>query len=377
MNPRWTRSTTVAFAKLIVVLAFVVVLAACTTVVPPVRSTNPVWSPDGHLIAYECYEDGPHISSFEFGIAEYTKDASEICVIDINGQNKMRLTHNSTADVSPIWSPDGHQIAFIRSDGLYVINSDGTNLRHLVENRWITSAAWSPDGQRLAFGECQHKQPGRFSVVDNDGKNLVTLTDEPGLMSEYPMNAYPIWSPDGLQLAYASSKGDCDTPADSTLRLKVLDIPSGISCDVLNRDLYGLRDVSWLANDEISLAFSDSAAVGWETDLYVADINTGSTTEHLFGGMRDAIHYARSHDRASIAYSTPVGEIYLDSSAFDNPKEIWRADNTIYSLSWSPDDQSLLVNSRYPVSGTQNSQSTEVIWLISRDGSSATRLTNP
>jgi Tol biopolymer transport system component len=377
MNIRWMNPTIPMLIKLVTGFVFVFALAACTTAVPPVRSTNPVWSPDGRLIAYQCYEDGPHISSFEFGIAQYTRDAAEICVMDINGQNKTRLTHNSTADVSPIWSPDGHQIAFIGSDGLYVINSDGTNLRHLVEDRWITSAAWSPDGRRLAFGECQHKQPGRFSVVDNDGKNLVTLTDEPGLMSEYPMNAYPTWSPNGLQLAYASSKGGCDTPADSTLRLKVLDIPSGTSRDVLSRDLYGLRDVSWLTADEISLAFNESAAIAWRTDLYIVNVTTGDIIEQLFGGMRDAVHYAMSHDRASIAYSTPLGEIYTASSSFDHIQEIWNADDTIFSLSWSPDDQFLLVNSYYPVSGNQNRQYTEVIWLISRDGSSAARLTNP
>jgi Tol biopolymer transport system component len=329
VNPRWTRSTTATSAKLAVVFAFVVVLAACTPVVPPVRSTGAVWSPNGRLIAYECYEDGPHTSSFEFGIAEYTKDAAEICVMDITGQNKTRLTHNNTADVSPVWSPDGRQIAFIGSDGLYVINSDGTNLRHLVENRWIESASWSPDGRSLAFGECEPKQPGRFSLVDNDGKNLVTLTDEPGLISAYPMSVYPIWSPDGLRLAYVSSKGDCDTPADNTLRLKVFDIPNSTSRDVLNRDLYGLRDVSWLAKDEISLAFSESAAIAWRTDLYIVNVTTGDIIEHLFGGMRDAVHYARSHDRALIAYSTPVGEIYTAASSLDHAQTIWKAANTI------------------------------------------------
>jgi len=376
MNIRWMNPTIPMLIKLVSVFVCACTLAACASAVPPVRSTSPVWSPDGEHIAYVCYTDGPHISSFEFNFAEYTEAAAEICVMDINGQNKTRLTHNSTADVSPIWSPDGHQIAFIGSDGLYVIDSDGASLRHLVENRWITSAAWSPDGQRLAFGECQHKQPGRFSLVDNDGKNLVTLTDEPGLMSAYPMSVYPIWSPNGLQLAYASSKGDCDTPADSTLRLKVLDIPSGTSRDVLNRDLYGLRDVSWLAKDEISLAFSDSAAVAWRTDLYIVNFTTGGFIEHLSGGMRDAVYYARSHDRAALAYSTLL-DIHITSSSFVNTPAIWKADHTIDSLSWSPDDQFLLVNSGYPVSGTLNPQTTEVIWLISRDGSSATRLTSP
>ena len=376
MNIRWMNSTITMLIKLVTGFVFVFALAACTIAVPPVRSTNPVWSPDGRLIAYQCYEDGPHISSFEFGIAQYTGDAAEICVMDIKGQNKTRLTHNSTADVSPIWSPDGHQIAFIGSDGLYVINSDGTNLRHLVENRWITSAAWSPDGRRLAFGECQYKQPGRFSVVDNDGKNLITLTDEPGLMSDSSMRAYPIWSPDGLQLAYASAKEGCDTIASGAPRLKVLDIPSGTSRDVLNRDLYGLRDVSWHAADKISLAFNESAAIAWKADLYIVNVTTGDIIEHLLGGMRNAVHYARSHDRASIAYSTPY-KIYTASSSFDDIQEIWDADDTIFSLSWSPDDRFLLVHSSYPFNGNQNRQYTGVIWLISRDGSSATMLTNP
>ena len=370
VNSRSANPTIATLIKLAGMFVFVFVLTACTpNVPPPIRSTDPVWSPNGRLIAYQCYEDGPYIGEPSMGTAEYTHEAAEICVMDINANHKTRLTHNDTADVSPIWSPDGRQIAFVGSDGLYVINSDGTDSRRLVESRWIESAAWSPDGQRLAFSACQPKQTAKVFLVDNDGKNLVTLIDEPGLMSEYP-----VWSPDGLRLAYASSKKDCSTRySNDTFRLKVFDIQNETSKDVLNRDLYGMGDVSWLVANRISLVFSDSATLPWEGDFYVVDPDTGQTAKHLFDGIRN---YAWSHNHASIAYFTEL-TVRLASPSSNHAQEIWEANGTIYSLSWSPDDRFLLVNSRYPVSGTLNPQTTEVIWLISRDGSTATRLTNP
>jgi hypothetical protein len=50
---------------------------------------------------------------------------------------------------SPVWSPDGRKIAFVRRDhtyDLYVMNADGSGLLRLTRDAKVGGAVWSPDG---------------------------------------------------------------------------------------------------------------------------------------------------------------------------------------------------------------------------------------
>ena len=75
---------------------------------------------------------------------------SEMCIRD-------RLTR-TTFSVSPRWSPDGKQIAFVAITELgrqvYVMNADGKH-RWLVSkprpNAWMHLGGWSPDGKQIVY----------------------------------------------------------------------------------------------------------------------------------------------------------------------------------------------------------------------------------
>jgi TolB protein len=86
-------------------------------------NSDPAWSPDGRLIAYESWRDGDPIN------------VAEIYVMEPNGEGKRRLTQAPGLDWSAAWSPDSQKIVFTSDrDGgsrLYLMNADGTRQKPL------------------------------------------------------------------------------------------------------------------------------------------------------------------------------------------------------------------------------------------------------
>jgi Tol biopolymer transport system component len=147
----------------------------------------PAFSPDGRRIAYTC-------GNFE------------ICVMNADGSDPVRVTHNPwprhpVVDSAPSWSPDGTRIAFDRGengrDDLFVVNVDGSGLRQLTNGAFDENAAWSPDGTRIAFDGNDHAGISQIFVVNSDGSGRRQLT-----ASTNSGGQKPAWSPDGQQIAY-------------------------------------------------------------------------------------------------------------------------------------------------------------------------------
>lgn len=115
----------------------------------------PRWSPDGSEIGFESREKGQ----------------THIYFMYPDGSGKRRLTTSDTSDSGPVWSPDGKEIAYAlsrpgTSASMYLINTDGTNERHIADN--ARPMAWTPDGSRLLIGDELH-------IIDRDGGNRVKL----------------------------------------------------------------------------------------------------------------------------------------------------------------------------------------------------------
>ena len=91
----------------------------------------------------------PQLDNTKMALQSVRYGSREIYVMNADGTNPRRLTHNSESDGNPSWSPDGAKIAFhSKRDGngeIYVMNADGTNPRRLTNNSVSDdSPSWSP-----------------------------------------------------------------------------------------------------------------------------------------------------------------------------------------------------------------------------------------
>lgn len=110
-----------------------------------------------------------------------------------------------TSAALPAISPDGLQVAFTRvtSNGdqqVWLVNSDGTNLRPLLPNGQFGRAPeWSPDGSQIVF---ETATPGN-EMRQND---LAIADIETGelrlIVATTSWEGGPTWSPDGTQIAF-------------------------------------------------------------------------------------------------------------------------------------------------------------------------------
>ena len=222
-----------------------------------VMDVAPAWSPDGRRIVFVRAQDS---------IAGYPQRRPDIYVMNADGSGARRLFESSVAAGAPQWSPDGQRIIFEQPDPasggfqLYVMNVDGSNVRRLssgppenfgadwshdgarvlfLSNRspryWWTmyvmnadgsgerqlagdeacvsnasGARWSPDDAVIAYS-CDADYSGALWIIGADGTNPVRLTT-PG--------AEPVWSPDGKQIAFVSTR-------DGPYSLYILERPSG------------------------------------------------------------------------------------------------------------------------------------------------------
>jgi Tol biopolymer transport system component len=187
----------------------------------PVQLTNeagadwqPDWGPDGRIVF----------------VSERADAGGDIFVMNADGTDVTRITATPEHEYQPRWSPDGSHIAFVRSDGhaagLFVMESDRSNeirvARDLatsfsVEPDILDTFAWSPDGTMLAFAGGAEYSTTLF-VVGTDGSNLRALVEEP----QYGVGG-PAWRP-------AVSGGDTRTgqAASAVLSPAPRECPVGI-----------------------------------------------------------------------------------------------------------------------------------------------------
>jgi TolB protein len=136
--------------------------------------------------------------------AENTKPSYTLEVSDQDGYNPKPLLISTDPIMSPAWSPNGKQIAYVsfenRKAAIY-IEDVATGRRHLIsESQGINGApAWSPDGRKLALVLSKTGTPNVF-LMDLTTQQTVQLTND------FYINTEPSFSPDGRSIIFTSNR---------------------------------------------------------------------------------------------------------------------------------------------------------------------------
>jgi TolB protein len=163
---------------------------------------SPSWSPDAKQIAYVSFESG----------------RSAIHLVDVATGRREKLAEFKGINGAPAFSPDGRQLAIVLSrDGspdVYLMELATRRLRQVTRSRDIdTEPSWTPDGAGLVFTSGRGGLPQIYQIDVASGL-------ETRLTFEGDYNARGRMLPDNRHLVYVHRR-------ERIFHIAVLDLQSG------------------------------------------------------------------------------------------------------------------------------------------------------
>ena len=172
---------------------------------------NPTWSPDGKRIAYA--QGDPEKAIEQFGLRFVPYPDLTLCIATVNGESVEKLT----AGFDPSWSSDGKQLAFLVGGlkhtplGVFDLRKRSKKTLLLKEMPWVLDPDWSLQDDQIAFTKPHDAgfdgqgfltyRKGTIYTVNSDGTGLHQVTEEKNNSTD------PTWSPHGDELIYKIRMG--------------------------------------------------------------------------------------------------------------------------------------------------------------------------
>ena len=321
---------------------------------------DPLWSPDGKLIAFTT---------------SGTNKQDQVFVIPVSGGKARELTHAKNGVQQFSWSPSGDRIAYvtpdddpnaaaiarhddlfeIRDDGyltssvrvpshLWLVPTQGGPAKRLTHGTWsvLETAApftggpsdpsWSRDGQFLAFARQENADNS-----DSDQTQIATVNvgnGEVALLSDAHSYEYqPSFSPRGGEVAYLRPHGPTPLSGMDVFGTSALDANTDLTAD-LDRDVTGFQ---WAPGSDDLVVMGGEGVKGrvWDRSASgeIHRLSTGDLSVDQFcAGKGGLIAFVGSH------FNTPP-EIYISGLAAGRPRQLTHLNDALLKFQYGESEE--------------------------------------
>ena len=245
-----------------------------------------------------------------------------------------------TAYHTPAWSPDGHKIAFSSNEGgaadVWVMDLRSESKYRLTKDTAVdTNPTWHPNSDRIVFQSRRGKQ-WEVWTIKLDGSDHHQLIEH---------GETPVWSPTGHQLAFSNNQ---DGDYDVFVVKNASQLLDGDAPDIFRVTKNKADDLfpTW-NHDEMRLAFQSNRAGSW--GIWQSNMSSLETQPIHHSFANETFPKWSENGKRILFLSDRLGDhvVGFTLSLHDGePVPLTPLDLTVNSIDWSPDGQSIVLQSR-------------------------------